>query len=425
MAVFDFSPSDLHEAGWAIVFHNEEDEAVKSALQPLIEHRRKQISDPELVKVLDYRNGESAREWLARHKVDFGYLRPDHLPYYLLMVGSPERMPFQFSQTLSLFYGIGRLHFDEVENYRRYVESLIRYDNSTSAVTEKNVVFFGPDIENDRATKFSVEQILKPLADEKNFFARLAKVARVEYASRLIPPKEATKERLLSIFRPEGSQLPTSLLFAATHGVDLTPSKPEQRQIQGALLCQDYPGASPAGLKPEHFFAANDLPADARVFGMTCFLFASHSVGAPERENLPGGKEQIIADKPFFAALPQALLSHNRGSALGVIGLINRGWLPTSGFGEKDADTKPNRWAHLQPYENAISNILRGWPLGYALREFNDRYAAFSAQMAFNLDKSGTLSDRDMAALWLERAFVEGLALFGDPAAKINTSLLQ
>ncbi|MGH9799635.1 MAG: hypothetical protein ACRD82_04660, partial [Blastocatellia bacterium] len=81
-------------------------------------------------------------------------------------------------------------------------------------------------------------------------------------------------------------------------------------------------------------------------------------------------------------------------------------------------------WAHLQPYENAISNILRGWPLGYALREFNDRYAALSAQMGTPTENRA-MSDRELSAMWLERASLGGFALFGDPAARLNTNSLR
>lgn len=423
MAVFDFSPSDMREAGWAIVFSRGESDAVKSALQPLIDHRRRQISQPDLVKQLDYYEGESPRDWLNRHKVDFGTVRPDRLPYYLLIVGSPEQIPFQFSQTLSLFYGVGRLHFNKVEEYARYVESLIRADTATSALTTKEVIFFGPKIKDDWATKIGAEILLRPLADqtgERHFFSRLAKVARVGYASTLISATDATKDRLLSIFRPASGQ-PPSLLFVTTHGLQWSDSNPEQRSSQGALICQDYPGTGVGGLKPEHYFAAQDLPPEAQVFGMTCFLFASYSVGFPDREILPDNTEEVMTAKPFFAALPQALLSHNRGGALGVIGLINRGWLPPRDSQEQKGDAKHNRWMHLQPYENAISNILRGWPLGYALREFNDRCVALSAQMA-NPTEFRAVSDRDQSSLWLERASLTGFTLFGDPAAKLNTS---
>ena len=49
--------TDVNQAGWAIVFHRDEDPRVKMALNPLIEHRRKKIGEAR-TKVLEYRADE-------------------------------------------------------------------------------------------------------------------------------------------------------------------------------------------------------------------------------------------------------------------------------------------------------------------------------------------------------------------------------
>src|SRR5262247_3621428 len=54
---FDLKLEDIAQAGWAIIFHKDEDQAVKDALAPLIERRREQIGDDNIVKVLEYRDG--------------------------------------------------------------------------------------------------------------------------------------------------------------------------------------------------------------------------------------------------------------------------------------------------------------------------------------------------------------------------------
>src|SRR5262245_24850115 len=46
---FDIELEDLTQAGWAIVFHQDEDQAVKDAFAPLIDHRREQIGDDNIV----------------------------------------------------------------------------------------------------------------------------------------------------------------------------------------------------------------------------------------------------------------------------------------------------------------------------------------------------------------------------------------
>ena len=71
-------PEVVEEAGWAVVFHRDEDEAVKQAFAPLIEHRKQQVRDyrgqaspgdeVDIVKTLTYQGdeGDDANAWLAR-----------------------------------------------------------------------------------------------------------------------------------------------------------------------------------------------------------------------------------------------------------------------------------------------------------------------------------------------------------------------
>ncbi|MGH9768374.1 MAG: hypothetical protein ACREAB_13155, partial [Blastocatellia bacterium] len=87
-AAFDISLEDVTQAGWAVVFHQNEDQQVKAALDPLIKHRRDQIGDSGIVKVLEYRDGDSVIPWLARHKLKFGLIEPEKVPFYVLIVGS-------------------------------------------------------------------------------------------------------------------------------------------------------------------------------------------------------------------------------------------------------------------------------------------------------------------------------------------------
>jgi hypothetical protein len=105
-------PADIRQAGWAIVFHAEESAAVKDAFAPLIAHRQAQVADDQRCKVLEYRAGEKREKWLARHGIGIGSVRPEKVPYYLLLVGSPEKIPFLFRHHLSVEYGVGSLDFE-------------------------------------------------------------------------------------------------------------------------------------------------------------------------------------------------------------------------------------------------------------------------------------------------------------------------
>jgi hypothetical protein len=423
---FDINAEDVTQAGWAIVFHQDEDQKVKDALAPLIEHRRQQVGDDEIVKVLEYRDGDQVLPWLARHKLKFGPVEPEKVPYYVLIAGSPERIPFAFGQLLDVVYAVGRLHFDSADQYGQYAQSVIEYESGQKVPNGKEVVFWGPRNKNDKPTKLSSEHLIKPLAlgadGGKSVIERAAKTAKVAYAAKLFDPENSTKENLTTVFRPEAGKSAPCLLFTASHGIGWPNGDANQRGAQGALLCQNFPGRGLGPLKTDHYFAAADLPADARVHGLVCFHFACFSAGTPEADRFsyqPGTPPQALAPHPFFSALPQALLSHQQGGALGVIGHVERAWqnsIITAGAGTQ-----------LLPFENAIGFILKGLPLGWALKEFNEVFAANSTDLTNVIrDKEAgvEVSDRRLAELWLERNDAEGYVLMGDPAVGLRKELL-
>jgi hypothetical protein len=121
---FDVDALNLSQAGWAIVFHRDEDAAVKAALQPLIDHRAAHVAADRL-KLLEYRPGESRQRWLARHGVAAGNVDPARVPYYLLIVGSPSRIPFGFCRELALEYAVGLLTFDAPADYAAYAAGVL------------------------------------------------------------------------------------------------------------------------------------------------------------------------------------------------------------------------------------------------------------------------------------------------------------
>ena len=62
----DVDPTDLSQSGWAVVFTPDTPDAVRKALQPLIELRARQVP-PDRHKVLEYKPGESREAWLGKY----------------------------------------------------------------------------------------------------------------------------------------------------------------------------------------------------------------------------------------------------------------------------------------------------------------------------------------------------------------------
>jgi hypothetical protein len=148
----------------------------------------------------------------------------------------------------------------------------------------------------------------------------------VGYGRKLRLGDDATKANLLETLH---GPKPPAMLFTASHGMALRSAQTGQAATQGALLCQDWPGFG--NVRPEHFLAATDISDDANVNGVVALLFACFGAGTPDTDQFlmdlsQAGRAPPLAPQPFVAALPRRLLAHPNGSALAVIGHIDRAW---------------------------------------------------------------------------------------------------
>jgi Peptidase family C25 len=413
---------DVAQAGWAAVFSTDEDSAVKEALEPLIEHRRAQAGAK--LKVLDHLPGESWQDWLSRHLTSAGNVDPRRVPYYVMVVGPPSRIPFAFQYLLDVEYAVGRLHFDDPEGYARYAQTVIDYETASSTPHGRSAVFFGTRHPFDPPTQLSAGHLVKPLAEGDPEIEDPWRANPFGYRVTTVLGNDATKATLREILAGTATSGRPALLFSATHGMGGWPSgHPDQRTHHGALLCQDWPGLGTIG--PDQYFAATDLPADARLHGLVAFIFACYGGGTPELDEFPehdieaGNGRMVprqIAPEGFVAALPQALLSHPEGGALAVIGHVERAW----GY----SFATPSG-PQLIPFRNVLGRTLVGQPVGHAMRDFNEKYAALSTNLTSLLREAGLgkqVPDEELAGLWTERHDAQNYVLLGDPAARLKVS---
>jgi hypothetical protein len=407
---FDVDPLNLAQAGWGVVFSSDEDARVKAALAPLLELRRGQVTDAARLKELDYVAGESRRRWLARHGVAAGNVDPTCVPFYLLVVGCPAKIPFGFCRELSVEYAVGLLSFDTPEEYAAYAASVAAAEANELAPRSRRVTFFATRHPFDPATQLSADQLVKPLSD-----GDLAGRVRCRFES--ISGDAATHEALAGVLARRDATAP-GLLFTASHGMGFPAGHADQRAQQGALVCQDWGGPQAGPVAGGQYFAGADVPDDADVAGLFAFFFACFGGGTPARDRFshkPGEAPPQLAEAAFAAALPQRLLAHPGGSALGCIGHVERAW--------GDSIVESGAGPQLIPFENAIGNVLAGKPIGLALKDFNERFAALSVSLAGLLEQIGDgliVPDRQLAKAWIQRNDAEGYALFGDPAARLR-----
>lgn len=365
----DVNVKDLAQTGWGVIFAEGADPSVREALAPLLEHRREQAAVHadfmyrEFAGESGYASGDSGPSFLNRHAEGSGGLVvPGELPYYLLIVGGPEQIPFRFQYELGVDYAVGRVHFDRVEDYARYAAAVVEAEKSPPRPTRR-AVFFGPRNQDDLATCKSAELLVEPLADG---MARAYPDLLVEK----VTGEAATKAYLGRLFA--GEEECPELLFTASHGLLFGNDDERKRGHQGALLCQDWPGPEEwdEAIPPDFYFSADDIGAGGRARGLIAFHFACYSAGTPDTNDFPSpwAEPEEVSPTPFLSSLPLKLL---REGALAVIGHVDRAW--GSSF-MNEAMTRSN----LVTFEQTLGRLFRGFPLGYSKDPFNLRHASLS-----------------------------------------------
>jgi hypothetical protein len=420
---FGLDLTNLADVGWAVVFPEDAPPEVRDALAPLVEHRRKQAGD--LLKVFDYQKGEQVRDWYRRHRISAGTFEATAVPYYLLLVGSPTAIPFEFQYLIGVEYAVGRLAFDKAEDYGRYAASIVAYETAPSVRNGKEIVYWGTRHLGDPATNLSASLLLDPLANgvpgTKGSLKDPIHV-KVGYARKLYSGDEAVRDALLGTLH---SDKPPAVLFTASHGMAVRSGKPNQVTDNGALLCQDWPGFG--SVKREHYLAAADVADDADVSGLVAFFFACFGSGTPDADQFLMDLSQAatappLAPQPFVAALPRRLLAHPNGSALAVVGHVDRAW----SFSIQPAKMTE---AQIGPFRNGLGFILDGCPVGHAIaQQFGQRYAALSTALLGAVSPTTPASmrptDRDLVTFWLERNDAQNYLVLGDPAVRIRKDAL-
>jgi hypothetical protein len=397
-------PRDLGQTGWGVIFAGPEDAEIRAALSPLLAHRRAQASREKASRYREMRvrSGESKAEFLARHGAAPGPAQPDYLPYYLLLVGDPEQLPFEFQYQLDVQYAVGRIHFDSPEEYARYARSVVAAENG-QARRQRAAAFFGPRNEGDALTGLSCDQLAASLA--KSLADRLP-----DWTIRTSLGDQATKGGLTSIL--EGSGAP-ALLFTAGHGLCFPANDERQVPLQGSLVCQEWPGPGHP-VDEGQYFSAGDVGEDAQIAGLIAFHFSCYGAGTPRRDGfqVPVFGEREIARRAFLSRLSSRLLAHPRGGALAVIGHVDRAWSWSfAGLTGREVALRP-------VFESTLCRLFSGAPLGYAMEFFNGCYAELASDLDEELRRDCRNHDY-LARLWANRNDARNYAVLGDPAVRL------
>ena len=401
-------PTDLTETGWAIVFAADVDPAVVDALRPLVEHRRSQVGDERRIRILSgdqgYRAGESKLDFLLRMGASpAGPADPGLFPYYILLVGDPDQIPFSLQYHLDVQYAVGRLDLANVDAYSNYANSVVAAERRTGADPIR-AAFFGT--KHDPATELSATRLVEPVRA-----ALGSSHPSVELSSAI--GDSASKARLQAL--AGGTDTP-DLLFLAAHGLGLPYGSPEQLRRQGSLVCHGWPGPDHA-VTTEHTFGADDVLPAGDATGLVAFLFACFGAGTPRWDDFVpqrGGERRELAQAPFISALPKELLGRPGGSALAVVGHVERAWSYSFAW---DGDR-----AQTAVFEDALRRLVDGHPVGSALEPVNARHAELAVDLDALLDELGdvAIDQSRLVGLWTAKNDARNVVLLGDPAVRLR-----
>jgi hypothetical protein len=407
--VFGVDAENLPEAGWGLIAAVDTPEPVLEALAPLRRMRSGQAGQRyrECIGQDGYRPGEDKRGFLARWQVASALpANPDKMPYYLLLVGGPELIPFSFQYQLDVQYAVGRVAFDTPEEYARYADAVVAAEADHVRPTMR---LFGPSNAHDRATQSSSASLVGPLSlslGEKEPHWDVTALA----------PRDCDTAALGELLAGDEAHL----LFSATHGVALERGDERQREAQGALVGQNWPGPVLArGLAESMYFSGADAAQLPAVGTRIMMSFACFGAGTPlgdDFDHLRNGEGRQLTDVPFVARLPQRLLGHPSGHMLAFVGHVERAW----GCSFTQAGVGPQQEVFL----SALRSLMCGWRVGHAMEYFNDKYAALTAELHEILDgvrRSGDRPDgRRLTGLWLENNDARSYAVLGDPAVRLG-----
>ena len=412
--VYGRDPQDLASVGWAVVSAPAFDPRAREALEPLLRLREEQAGS--LFRRLELRPGEDKDDFLSRYGMGPSVVDPRKVPYYLLLLGPPEHVPFEVQYQLGVSYAVGRLDLPDPEAYAAYAAAVVAserdlVDRARDVATEtpgivRRMRFFATRHPGDAPTALSASRLVEPLQADLR-----ATAVAWDVAGDIGPG--AVRARLEDLLT--GADAP-DLLFTATHGVG---GRTARRDVAGALLCQDWPGplTARAPLADAQFLAGDHLSAGLRVRPKVVFTFACFGAGTPRVSDYPGGPDGggELAASGFTARLPQRLLGAPGGAALAFVGHVDRAW--SCSFLWKGLA------AQVTPFHSTLLALMDGVRLGAAMESMTARYAEVATELTHRMDGlrryGKRIDDADLVGLWTATQDARAYVVLGDPAVRL------
>ena len=410
---------DLSETGWAILFGAKDpelNEKIKKQLKPLLDLRKSQAG--EFYHEFDANNhpwqsGQSVEDWLGTFgdKSDKGISADDQVkprkgvPFYIMIVAAPNDIPFEFQYRLDVYWAVGRLWLESIEDYGAYAEAVCADETATVPAATRTITYFAPEFRHDNgATKMVRYDLVEKLRES----------SLGDFDHTLITSPHASRDKLLELYTGHANR--PALYFVGSHGALFNHAKGDSiARCMGAIVTDvwaDQPPPEgqtevPAPVKTQ-YVAGRDLSREVNLKGTIHILCACYGAGWPKVSSYNG--EPVSDDGPGIAQLPQRLLAKG---ALAVLGHIDKAW--TYSFvtsGGRDRSGK---------YEDVLIKLMKGRRAGNATDAFNYHWNVLASGFR---DNTLGLSEKEKHDRRIEIDDARNYVLLGDPAVRLRTDLM-
>ena len=411
--------SDSRQTGWAVLYGPEEKARAKPHLTDLLELRRAQAGENRFREmVVPTVDGicVSGQSFLFKEIQEApGVVDIGRLPYYVTIVASPREVPWEFQFELAINRAVGRLYFDDAEDYGRYAAAVKAVEESQETAKrvdpKRTLGFFFVERElrrdgkKDKATPILADYLVEPAP-------RRLKATSPSWGIPVIRGDEGRSERLRGIL--EGRARTGAGWVVLSHGVEAKLNSLTQPERQGGISCLDRPLYGQDLSFPE--------APEGALLGKTFVLTACFGAGTTEFNEFESPKAALkgdvpkaerIAAGPFVARLPQRLLAQG---SLGVFGHVGKGL------------TASYRWLHgpsateaARSFSDMLVRILRGQRLGHAMRPMARRASNISSHFLPYLRTwvyDPEIDYREIELQWKAWIDARNFVLLGDPAAR-------
>lgn len=403
---------DPQAAGWTFLVDSKDPQRAElgAILEPLARNRG--MSDPNSPLLFNDERQEEWFDWLHDNYFSLE-LEGKKTPQYVLIVGGPERIPFQFQSLLQTVASVGRVAFDSVDDLKQYVDKLQRLEKSVQPTVKREAFFFAPDGGLNDPTHFSRQYMASPLADhvEKDLKFKVCKQLGAD----------ATKANLVDGLRGNTP----AFVYTASHGLGATNESLEtQKRYNGAICCQHS-----GNLALKDLFTGDDVPKNEPFLeGAVFFQFACFGYGTPAESDYAhwlNNAPEKYSSTDFVANLPKRLLAHPRGP-IGYVGHADTAFLHA--FADPNAPETLERWNNrIAPFVKAVDQLLAVQPSGFAMEEMGQRFSVCNALITstYDRDRRGKVKwTPELRArfldTWITRSDAQNYMVFGDPAARLR-----